>query len=134
MKEDAQFYVCQKAFIDKDGDVLVLNDPIEGLDFPGGKIQIGEKNFIEALKREVREETGLEIEVGVPFQTWRGDYPDNHRNAGKIVYIVAFRCKYISGEVALSNEHDKYYWINRQNYREVNDGSTFFEALENYFI
>ena len=40
--KDALFCVGQKAFIEKDGKVLVLNDPEEGLDFPGGKIQVGE--------------------------------------------------------------------------------------------
>ena len=59
MKDDALFCVDQKAFIEKDGKVLVLHDPIEGLDFPGGKIQEGEakdgnaSSLIRALKREV---------------------------------------------------------------------------------
>ena len=40
MKKDALFCVGQKAFIDKNGEILILNDQIEGLDFPGGKIQM----------------------------------------------------------------------------------------------
>ncbi len=42
MEKDTLFCVGQKAFIEKDGKVLVLFDPIEGLDFPGGKIKEGE--------------------------------------------------------------------------------------------
>ena len=83
MKEDALFYIGQKAFIEKDDEVLVLNDPNYGLDFPGGKIQAGEINFKESLRREVREETSLEIEVGEPFVVWHVEYPNQHRNAGK---------------------------------------------------
>jgi hypothetical protein len=49
MKDDALFCVGQKAFIEKDGEILVLNDPLEGLDFPGGKIQVGETDFAEAV-------------------------------------------------------------------------------------
>ena len=46
MKEDQVFYVGQKAFIDKDSQILVLNDSLNGeLDFPGGKIQEGEFDF-----------------------------------------------------------------------------------------
>lgn len=76
MNDDRLFYVGQKAFIEKDGKILVLNDPAEGLDFPGGKIQVGEINFTEALKREVGEETNLEIEVGNPFTTWYNKFPE----------------------------------------------------------
>ena len=83
MKEDALFYIGQKAFIEKDGSILVLKNLNEGLDFPGGKIQIGELDLPEALRREVREETSLEIEVGEPFVVWHVEYPNQHRNAGK---------------------------------------------------
>ena len=44
MKNDVLLCVGQKAFIKKDGKVLVLfaSDPGSPLDFPGGKIQEGE--------------------------------------------------------------------------------------------
>ena len=133
MKEDALFCVGQKAFIEKDGQVLILNDPIEGLDFPGGKIQEDEIDFTEALKREVREETALEINVGDPFATWFNEFPQNHRNAGKKVYLIGFKCKYRSGEVVLSEEHDNYRWVNKENYHEVDDGTAYFKVLDKYF-
>lgn len=133
MKEDQEFYVGQKAFIEKDGGILVLNNPSEGLDFPGGKVQIGETDFVEALKREVREETSLEIEVGIPFVTWYNEFPMHHRNVGKKVFLVGYRCKYVSGEIILSHEHDKFEWVNKDNYKTVGDGSEFFCALERYF-
>lgn len=133
MKEDAQFYVGQKAFIQKGDEVLVLGDPHEGLDYPGGKIQEGETSIVESLKREVREETGLEIEVGEPFATWTNTFPPSHRLAGKKVYLVGYRCNYVSGEIKLSDEHDKYRWVNSTNYNEVNDGTSYFEILEKYF-
>ena len=133
-KEDELFCVGQKAFIGRDGQVLVLNDPIEGLDFPGGKIQQGETGFSESLKREVREETGLEIEVGEPFTVWYNEFRDpRHRNYGKKVYLVGFRCRYVSGEIKLSDEHDKYHWVSRDSYKEVYENSDFFRALEKYW-
>jgi 8-oxo-dGTP diphosphatase len=138
-KRDALFCVGQKAFIEKDGKVLVLFDPSEGLDFPGGKIQEGEakegdrSSLTNALKREVREETGIEIEVFDPFEVWYHEFPTHHRNAGKVVYLVAFKCKYVSGEVLLSEEHNNYRWVDNKNYKEVDDGGNYFDLLEKYF-
>lgn len=139
MKDDALFCVGQKAFIEKDGKVLVLRDPSEGLDYPGGKIQVGEardgdaSSLAESLQREVREETGLEIEVGDPFAVWHHVFPPTSRNAGKSVYLVAFKCRYVSGEVALSEEHDGFTWVGRDGFTEVDDGSDYFDVLEKYF-
>jgi 8-oxo-dGTP pyrophosphatase MutT (NUDIX family) len=123
MNEDALFCVGQKAFIEKDGKVLVLNDPIEGLDFPGGKIQEG----------EAKEETSLDIEVFNPFAVWYHEFPKGHRNYPKVVYLVAFRCKYVSGELKLSDEHDKFRWVDKKDYKEVDDGSDYFDVLKKYF-
>lgn len=133
MKNDQKFFVVQKAFISKGNDVLILVDPIEGLDFPGGKIQEGEMDLAESLKREVREESNLEIEVGSPFTVWQNVFPLTHKHAGKSVYLVAFDCKYISGEIKLSEEHNNFRWVNKNNYHEVNDGTQYFEILERYF-
>lgn len=139
MQEDALMCVGQKAFIEKDGKVLVLSDPTEGLDFPGGKIQVGEgrdgdaSSLTESLKREVREETSLEIEVGDPFAVLYHVFPQTSRNAGKSVYLVAFRCKYVSGEIVLSDEHSGFRWVGVDDYSEVDDGSDFFDVLKKYF-
>ena len=139
MKDDALFCVGQKAFIEKDGKVLVLNDPVEGLDFAGGKIQEGEvkdadaSSLTRSLQREVMEETGFEIEVLNPFAVWYHEFPKNHRNYPKVVYLVAFKCKYVSGELKLSEEHDNFKWVDIDNYKEVDDGSDYFDVLEKYF-
>ena len=139
MKDDALFCVAQKAFIEKDSKVLVLHDPIEGIDFPGGKIQEGEaidgdaSSLTRSLQREVREETGLEIEVLNPFVVWYHEFPKGHRNYGKVVYLVGFKCKYVSDELILSDEHDKFKWVDKNDCHEVDDGSDYFNALEKYF-
>ena len=139
MKDDALFCVGQKAFIERNGKVLVLNDPVEGLDFPGGKIQEGEAkdgeafSLIRSLQREVMEETGLEIEVLNPFAVWYHEFPKNHRNYGKVVYLVAFKCKYVSGELKLSDEHNNFNWVDKSSYKDVDDGSDYFNVLRKYF-
>ena len=120
------FEVGQKTFIDRDGSLLIVFRADNGLfDFPGGRIDEGESDLVAALKREVREETALEIEVGGPFATWLG--------RGDTVYLVGYRCCYVSGEVTLSEEHGAYRWVDATTYRDVDDGSAPFEVLKTYF-
>ena len=126
MPEDKFFQVGQKAFIDRDGRTLVVFFDGYNLDFPGGRIQEGEQDLTEALRREVREETSLEIEVGDPFTTWLSG-----RHGG--VYLVGYRCRYLSGEVTLSEEHVDFRWVDSQSYRDLKDDSTPFAQLEKYF-
>jgi 8-oxo-dGTP diphosphatase len=133
MKPDEMFYVVQKAIVRKGGEILVLNDPVEGLDYPGGKIQEGEANLVDALKREVFEETGLEINVGESFATDIEVFSAGHRLFGHRAFIVWYNCEYISGDVVLSDEHNKSTWVNKDNYRTVDDGTSYFDILEKCF-
>ncbi|MEX0616737.1 MAG: NUDIX domain-containing protein [Candidatus Woykebacteria bacterium] len=132
MKEDKLFYVGQKAFIENGGKVLVLRDPDLGIDFPGGKIQEDEKDFAESLIREVKEETNLEIEVGSPFITWIHKMTTGVNKGGEI-FIVGYKCSYLSGEVMISNEHDSYLWVDRSDLGQLDHKDEYFKYLDSYF-
>lgn len=138
MNGNKLLYVGQKALIERDGSILILDDPHIGLDFPGGKIRENETDLKESLKREVREETGLEIEVGDVFYSWMVEFPPRPEYQINDVYLVAFKCKYVSGEVILSDEHRQFKWVNKETYktdlfREIDEGAPHFEALRRYF-
>ena len=133
MKKVQLFYVGQKAFIDKNGEVLVLTLPNGWIDFPGGKIQEGETDFDTAFKREVQEETGLKIEIGELFHRWYFTFISPHKNAGKKVFLLGFKCKYISGDIKISDEHKGYRWVNKNNYQKLKEDRGHFKALEKYF-
>lgn len=133
---DRQFYIGQKAIINKKGKVLILHDPvINKIDIPGGKIQEGETDFIKALKREVLEETSLTIKIGRPFFTsyFEFDSNSNHRNAGKKIYLVFFECQHIKGDVKISEEHDWYEWVDKNSYKKYFKKANILIALESYF-
>lgn len=139
MKNNALLFVGQKAFIERDGKVLILICPNGWLDFPGGKLQEGEakdSNFsslMDSLKREVKEETGLEIEVGNPFAVWYWEFPVGHKRHGENTYLVIFKAKYISGELKLSEEHGTYKWIDKNDYKELDNDAPHFDIVRRYF-
>jgi 8-oxo-dGTP diphosphatase len=135
MANDQLLYIGQKAFIEKDGEILILIDSILGLDLPGGKIQEGEFDFKKALKREVEEETNLKIKICNPFVTWYYEIPKNkkHPSGGKKIFMVGYKCKYISGEIKLSDEHNKFYWVGKNSYKNLDKKWNMFPAVKKYF-
>lgn len=134
MPADQIFYVGQKAFIRKGEAVLVLILPRGNFDFPGGKIKIGEVDYDSSLRREVYEETGLDIDIGMPFYRWSFELPPYHSHAGQKVFAVGIQCEYKSGgEIKISNEHTSYRWITQDTYKELMDDSGEYQALEAYF-
>ncbi len=74
----------------------------------GGRIEPGEK-FEEALRREVKEETGLEIEIGEPIYV--GEWRPVIRGAPNQIIGVFFICKPTTDKITLSTEHDEFKWV-----------------------
>lgn len=50
----------------RNDEILLVKTHRHGWVFPGGQVEVGE-NIIDAVKREVMEESGIEIEVGEVF-------------------------------------------------------------------
>jgi 8-oxo-dGTP diphosphatase len=96
------------AVIEKDGKILVARrkegDSQGGKwEFPGGKLEPGETPET-CLKRELREELGIETEVGPFFCSSRFVYPHI------AVELLVYRTSYVSGDITL-HEHDRVEWI-----------------------
>lgn len=134
MKDDQEFFVAGKAFIEKDGKILILFSEKFGMDFPGGKLKVGEDSM-SALKREVKEETGFTIKIGKPFCTWIFEIPKNsgHPKAGRKVFSIGYFCSWVSGRLKLSKEHDRFAWVTRENYKKYSMGKGHVNALQALF-
>jgi len=74
-------------------------------EFPGGKIESGETPQ-ECLKREIKEELNVDIEVLDFFSESIYKY-----NSGTIK-LMSFWCKWLSGDLTL-NVHSRIEWVNR---------------------
>jgi len=99
------------AVIFRDGRVLLVRrarSPAKGFySLPGGRVEFGE-SLHTALRREVSEETGLQIEI-VGLAGWREVLPE--AKGGGHYLIMSFAARWIANEVVLNEELDDYKWL-----------------------
>ena len=101
-----------------DGDRVLLvrrgREPSKGLwSIPGGMLELGE-SLVEGIRREVREEVGLDVQVLEMVEVLdRVIYDDD----GKIEYhyvLVDYVCKPLSGTLRVADDADAAEWVNRR--------------------
>ena len=124
------FRNAAKAFIVRDNQLFMMkrrpNDVHKPgkLDIPGGRLELGEDPFL-GLKREMKEETGGEIEIILPICV-------KHfvREDGQKITLTMYWCKLMSDEIKLSEEHTEQKWMDMDNLSEIPE--FFHEAIANY--
>lgn len=105
------FRIAVKSFIVNDkGELLLIKRRDNDLhkpgvwEIPGGRLELGENPF-DGLKRETKEETGLDIEVKNPLRIHHFTRED-----GQKITMITFLCKPLSNSVNLSKEHTEFEW------------------------
>jgi len=106
--------LATSAAVIRDGRVLLVcraRPPMHGLfTFPGGVVEAGE-TVLEALKREVLEETSLVVEP-VELAGFRDIVMrDADNRISRHFVIMAFAARWISGEPVLNEELGEFRWL-----------------------
>ena len=95
-------FVSVAALVTNDlGQILLVKSPWRGWEYPGGLIEPGE-TFQEALHREVREESGVEIEIT--------GFVGICKNIERDIVNIDFTARYIGGELRTSEESTEVIW------------------------
>lgn len=135
VREIQKFDVGLKAFVERNGQILVIRESIGGLwEVPGGRIDVGEERLPlqDILLREISEELGssFTITIGHPFITWVRVW-----TAPKVgqVYLTGFRCTYVSGEITISDEHTEYQWVSPKTVSQLDFAPGYREALDEFW-
>ena len=129
--------VAAKAVLtDNKGRILVLresskhatNVKVGRYHLPGGRIDPGE-SFMDGLRREVREETGLEIEPGTPL--FVGEWRPVILGVPHQIVGMYLACK-IKGDqtVTVSEEHDDVLWIDPRKRADYDVAEPDWEAID----
>lgn len=133
---NGMFYVAANAIIfRKDGKILILkrkpnyDQSPDKWDTVSGRLHQHIKNVQSELKRELIEELGEDFicEIVSPISTY-----NFYRGGDKTQELVGidYYCKYISGEVILSEEHTAYKWIDPKDFIKYDISESLKNAVE----
>jgi len=129
-------FIAQKGIIVLNGKILLVKEAVSeegtnpGLwDLPGGRLAFGEKP-VDGLRREIREEVGLEVNVGpaIYLAEWRPKIENLQRQIIG-VYLI---CRPITEHVKLSPDHAEYQWLTPVQAQALPLVTTLKEAIDAY--
>jgi 8-oxo-dGTP diphosphatase len=134
MKDTPKFVVGVIGIIRKADNILLMRRALTKSTNPGkweaiaGKVEFKEHPN-DALHREIKEESGLNVSINerplTSFQTMRGTEP---------MILIYYLCDYVSGDVALSKEHDAYKWANFQEFKTLCSFNELIEIVDYIFV
>ena len=109
------------ALIFENGKILLVErgkEPLKGYwSIPGGIVETGEK-LVEGVRREVAEETGLNVDPYCMFEIFERVIPDAEGKAEYHYVLIDYLCRRLSGEPAAASDASRVEWVAEQNLGE----------------
>ena len=100
-------------------------EPLKGYwSIPGGIVETGEK-LVEGIRREVAEETGLDVEPYSMFEIFERIMPDAEGKPEYHYVLIDYLCRVAGGKLAASSDVSRAVWVTEQDlgkYR-ITDGT-----------
>jgi mutator protein MutT len=101
------------AVIVRNGQVLLVrraNPPLQGeWSLPGGALELGEK-LRDGIAREVKEETGLVVEVGPVLDVIDSIFPDGNGRTQYHYVLIDYLCHLRSGTPVAASDASELRW------------------------
>lgn len=125
--------VAVAGFIEnKEGEILLVKSHNNGWVLPGGQVEIGE-TLTQALQREILEESGILVEVGELVCV--SSNIATHKGYGGVNLVptkvmLDFKCKYLSGELSISEENSETAWFSKNDTESVIESSAILERYK----
>lgn len=137
MKEFPTHIVAVDGIIENDnGEILLVKNSYKNTyTTPGGQVEVGE-NLIDALKREISEETGAMVNVNKLICVSSNTGTHKGYNGYNIVptkVMLGFTCTYIGGELHTSDENKETIWVPKDKVLEYIDSPNLIERFKAYF-
>ena len=134
-----KLYVAMKGLVvDGEGRVLIVREAntydvttnLGKYTLPGGRIELGE-HHLDGLRREMKEEVGLNVEPLFPIHT--GEWRPTLKGEPTQIIAVFYVCRAAGLDVILSDEHDHYLWVDKDTAKHLGDQLVDEKVLDRYF-
>lgn len=125
MNNNIQHKVVSGGVVIREGKALILQRSENENSFPGmwelpsGKLEEGE-SIEEALLREVKEESGLDVEILKPVNTFEYNKEKEGQSYHYTQHNFSVRAMDPSQEVLVSTEHQAFAWVDSSDLNNYN--------------